>query len=52
MRLNQDLGFRVEGILRNEVLVDGTYHDVLLMGLWTDGNLGDTEDTAASDPDP
>lgn len=36
VRLNQDLGFRVEGILRNEVLLDGQYHDVLRMGLWTD----------------
>jgi len=33
IRLNEDLGFRVEGILRNEIFVDGVYHDVLRMGL-------------------
>jgi len=32
--LNEELGFRVEGILRNEVLVDGEHRDVLRMGLW------------------
>jgi RimJ/RimL family protein N-acetyltransferase len=36
VRLNEDLGFRVEGVLRNDVLIDGTYHDVLRMGLWRD----------------
>jgi RimJ/RimL family protein N-acetyltransferase len=36
VRLNEDLGFRVEGVLRNEVLIDGTYHDVLRMGLWAE----------------
>jgi RimJ/RimL family protein N-acetyltransferase len=36
VRLNEELGFRVEGILRNEVLIDGTYRDVLRMGLWRD----------------
>ncbi len=34
VRMNEELGFRVEGILRNEVLIDGKYHDVLRMGLW------------------
>jgi RimJ/RimL family protein N-acetyltransferase len=34
IQINEELGFRVEGILRNEVLVDGRYHDVLRMGLW------------------
>lgn len=34
VRLNEELGFVVEGVLRNEVLIDGTYHDVLRMGLW------------------
>jgi RimJ/RimL family protein N-acetyltransferase len=34
IRLNEELGFRVEGILRNEVLIDGAYRDVLRMGLW------------------
>ena len=33
IRLNEELGFRVEGILRNEVLFDGVYHDVLRMSL-------------------
>lgn len=33
MRLNEDLGFQVEGILRGEVVVDGMRHDVLRMGL-------------------
>jgi RimJ/RimL family protein N-acetyltransferase len=41
VRLNQELGFKVEGILRNEVLVDGRYHDVLRMGLWADAQHGD-----------
>jgi RimJ/RimL family protein N-acetyltransferase len=36
IKLNEDLGFRVEGILRNEVLVDGEPHDVLRMGLLHD----------------
>lgn len=34
IRLNEELGFKIEGILRNEVFVDGQYHDVLRMGLW------------------
>jgi len=34
IRLNEELGFRVEGILRNETLIDGKYHDVLRMSLW------------------
>jgi RimJ/RimL family protein N-acetyltransferase len=34
VRLNEELGFMVEGVLRNEVLIDGTYRDVLRMGLW------------------
>lgn len=34
IRLNEDLGFKVEGILRNEICVDGIYRDVLRMGLW------------------
>jgi RimJ/RimL family protein N-acetyltransferase len=33
IKLNEEIGFRVEGILRNEVLVDGEPHDVLRMGL-------------------
>ena len=31
IKLNEELGFKVEGILRNECLVDGKYHDVLKM---------------------
>ncbi len=34
IKLNEELGFKVEGILRNETLIDGKYHDVLRMGLW------------------
>ena len=36
IRLNEELGFRVEGIHRNEVFVDGEYRDVLRMGLWNE----------------
>ncbi len=36
IRLNEELGFKVEGILRNEVFIDGAYHDVLRMSLWHD----------------
>lgn len=34
IKLNEEMGFQVEGILRNEALIDGEYHDVLRMGLW------------------
>jgi RimJ/RimL family protein N-acetyltransferase len=34
IKLNEEMGFQVEGILRNETLIDGEYHDVLRMGLW------------------
>jgi RimJ/RimL family protein N-acetyltransferase len=34
IKINEDIGFRVEGILRKEVLIDGEYHDVLRMGLF------------------
>ena len=34
VHLNEELGFRVEGILRNELFIDGEYRDVLRMGLW------------------
>ena len=34
IRLNEELGFKVEGILHNEVLIDGVYQDVLRMSLW------------------
>ncbi|MCD6117161.1 GNAT family N-acetyltransferase [bacterium] len=36
IKLNEELGFKVEGILRNEILVDNSYRDVLRMGLWQD----------------
>ena len=36
IRLNEELGFHVEGVLRNEVFFDGAYHDVLRMGLWVE----------------
>jgi len=31
IKLNEELGFKVEGILRNECYFDGKYHDVLKM---------------------
>jgi Acetyltransferase (GNAT) domain len=34
IKINEELGFRVEGILRNEVRIDGEHRDVLRMGLW------------------
>lgn len=34
IKLNEELGFKVEGILRNEAFIDGKYRDVLRMGLW------------------
>ena len=33
IRLNEELGFKVEGILRKECLIDGKHHDLLRMGL-------------------
>lgn len=33
IRLNESVGFRVEGVLRQEVLLNGARHDVLRMGL-------------------
>ena len=33
IKLNEDIGFRVEGLLRDEVLIDGQRHDVLRMGI-------------------
>jgi RimJ/RimL family protein N-acetyltransferase len=33
IRLNEELGFKVEGILRDECYFDGASHDVLRMGL-------------------
>ncbi len=36
IRINQELGFQVEGILRNECLINGEYQDVLRMGLVVD----------------
>ena len=33
IRINEELGFKVEGILRDEILFDGIPHDVLRMGL-------------------
>ena len=32
IRLNESVGFRVEGVLRDEVLIDSQRHDVLRMG--------------------
>lgn len=36
IKLNESLGFKVEGLLRNEAFIDGKYHDVLRMGLCAD----------------
>lgn len=36
IRLNEELGFSVEGVLRNEVFFDGKHHDVIRMGLCVD----------------
>lgn len=33
IKLNEQLGFKVEGILRNEVILNNAYYDVLRMGL-------------------
>ncbi len=33
IRINEELGFSVEGILRNEVFLNGKHHDVIRMGL-------------------
>lgn len=32
--LNEELGFRVEGILKNEVIYENQYYDILRMGLF------------------
>ncbi len=36
IRLNESIGFRVEGLLQREVLISGERHDVLRMGLCFD----------------
>jgi RimJ/RimL family protein N-acetyltransferase len=36
IKLNEELGFQVEGILRNEVFFDHSYHDLLRMGLFVE----------------
>ncbi len=36
IRINESLGFRVEGLLRNEIKIDGEYYDVLQMSLLKD----------------
>lgn len=33
IKLNERIGFKVEGLLQNEVLIDGVRHDVLRMGI-------------------
>ncbi len=41
IRLNEELGFKVEGILRKECYFDGEYHDILRMALlseWVEPN--------------
>ena len=34
IRINEQLGFSVEGILRNEVFLDGKHQDIIRMGLY------------------
>jgi RimJ/RimL family protein N-acetyltransferase len=36
IKLNEALGFQVEGILRNEVFFDHSYHDLLRMGMFVE----------------
>ena len=36
IRLNEALGFQLEGILRDEVILNGEFHDVLRMAIWRD----------------
>ena len=36
IKLNEEIGFQVEGILRNEVYFDEKFHDVLRMGMFVD----------------
>ncbi|MBN1464733.1 GNAT family N-acetyltransferase [candidate division KSB1 bacterium] len=36
IKLNEELGFQVEGILRNEVYFDNKFHDLLRMGMFID----------------
>ena len=38
IRLNEELGFKVEGILRDECFIDGKYYDLLRMGLVTNNS--------------
>ncbi len=33
IKINEELGFKVEGLLRKEILVDGEFNDILRMGL-------------------
>ncbi len=33
IKINEELGFKVEGILRDEIMLDGIPHDILRMGL-------------------
>lgn len=48
IKLNEAIGFKTEGLLRNEVLIDGKRHDVLRMGLCADDNLEQRSDTEMS----
>lgn len=36
IKLNESIGFEVEGLLRNELLIDGQRHDILRMGISSD----------------
>lgn len=40
IRINEQLGFRVEGLLREECFYDGKFHDLLRMGLLVENEYG------------
>ena len=44
IKLNRDLGFKVEGLLRDECYFDGRYHDIIRMALWADEIEGRSEE--------
>ena len=39
IRINRELGFSVEGVFRNELFLDGQYHDIMRMALYKTGPL-------------
>jgi RimJ/RimL family protein N-acetyltransferase len=45
IRLNESIGFRTEGVLRNEILLGNKRHDVLRMGLCFESSAGENQPT-------